>query len=86
MSTAHMSTIYAVYLSVALSILQQAQEELAALCRPPTLTITLALILCLSRPAHTTTEAAERNDPLVRQNILQVFLGLVELHVPQRKG
>ena len=74
------------YLSIALSILQQAEEELATLRRPSTLTVALALVLGLGRSTHATTETAEGDDPLVSQNVLQVLLGLAKLHVPQSKG
>lgn len=74
------------HLCIDLSVLQKAQQNLRTLLWPSSLSCGLPLVLGLSSSANTPAEAVERDHPLVGQHILQVLLGLVELHVPQCVG
>merc|ERR1719247_2109014 len=69
-------------LRVRLRVLQQADEHLHALLRPPTLRV-LELV-ALRRAADAAAVAAERNDALLLEHRLKVRHGLGELHALHR--
>lgn len=72
------------YFSIALSILEQIQNELGRLHRPAPLAIGMP-VLGLSCTPNTTAETSERNGLLVNQNILQISLCLNQGHLPDRE-
>ena len=67
------------HLSVALCVLQQVEEELAALLGPAALRRPGHLRLGV--PADAAIEEAEGDGLLVRDDVLQVLLGLLQAHV-----
>jgi len=67
--------IQTLHFSIALSILEQIQNELSRFHRPASLSIGLP-VLGLSSTPYTTTETSEGNGLLVNQNILQISLCL----------
>lgn len=68
------------YLSIALGVLEKAQQERRGLHRPTPLSIGMARLGlgCASNP---TTEAAERDGLLVSQDIFQIPLRLHQLQL-----
>ena len=66
------------HLSVALSVLEQPQDELARLGRPAGLAVSRTLVLGLRGATDATAEAAEGDRALVLQHVLQVLLGGLE--------
>lgn len=69
---------------VALSVLQETQEELGALFGPATLGDTPSL--SLSTATDTTVEAAERNALLLLADVVEEGLSLAQLHTPQNRS
>eukprot|EP00955_Chlamydomonas_euryale_P077624 362982-Chlamydomonas_euryale.AAC.13 len=76
MSTSPAIPVLATDLGVALRILQQAQNELAALDRPAALARRLPLLLGLGRAASAACVAHERDAARLLQHSLQVLFGL----------
>jgi hypothetical protein len=74
------------HLSVALRVGQQVQQELAALDGPAALAGRAALVLGLRRAADAAGEAVERDAALALHHVLQVALGLRQVHLAQGKG
>mmetsp|Transcript_42921 Transcript_42921/g.100604 ORF Transcript_42921/g.100604 Transcript_42921/m.100604 type:complete len:222 (+) Transcript_42921:251-916(+) len=76
--------VEALHLRIALGVLQQVQQELAALLRPAALCSVGHLRLRV--PAHAPIEEAERDGLLVLNDIFQVLLRLLHLHLSDRRG
>lgn len=74
------------HLCVALSVLQQVQQELAGLHGPATLAGGAALVLGLCSAANAASEPVEWDAALASNDILQVALGLLQLHLTQSEG
>jgi len=66
-------------LGVGLSVLDERQQDLAALLGPATLSAAVPL-MALSLAANLAIEATERNDLLLLKNVVEVLLGADESH------
>jgi hypothetical protein len=79
--------VVAKYLSVALGVLEEVQQELAALRRPSDLRRGgTRRVLGLRSAANATVEEAEGNRLLLDEDILEVALGFLEAHTPDRSS
>jgi hypothetical protein len=74
------------YLGIGLSVLQEAEQELARLDGPAALAAWVVLVLGLGGASHAALVAAEGDAALALEHLLEVLLGVVELPALNGKG